>query len=143
MRGFRTSAELSPLKFDTLSITIEAKDVTGLFEGEKGAALSELEVIGQVTGGTEPSVVTILGDANCDEHVNITDAIGILNTLFLGAGPVCCEVAADTNRDGSLNITDSIELLSFLFRGTLPEGLTQDCARVSGPVLSCDQETCP
>jgi hypothetical protein len=55
------------------------------------------------------------GDADGDHRVNLTDAVFVLNYLFLsGPKPVCLD-AADTNDDGRLNLTDGIYLLTHLF----------------------------
>jgi hypothetical protein len=58
------------------------------------------------------------GDANADESVDITDAIGVLNFLFTGGGPPFCMDAADADDDGTLTITDPIRLLNHLFVGS-------------------------
>lgn len=57
------------------------------------------------------------GDATDDGAVNITDAIFVLNFLFLGGDTPACLDAADANDDGGVNITDGITILNFLFLG--------------------------
>jgi len=140
-----TAAELdSSLKFDMARVTIQSKDVVGSYEGQSGAALAEIEVIGQVADGGSPSAVSIPGDADCDGHINVTDAITILGALFQGRGPLCCEAAGDLTQDGLLNISDPITLLSYLFRGSdPPPGFSPRCERISTSTFGCDQETCP
>ncbi len=54
------------------------------------------------------------GDANGDESVNISDAIGILAFLF-SAGSTDCKDALDANDDGAVNIADAVYLLAYLF----------------------------
>ena len=60
------------------------------------------------------------GDADFAGGVNITDAIAILNHLFLGGSPVRCADAGDSTDDGVLDITDAVYLLRHLFLGETP-----------------------
>ena len=57
------------------------------------------------------------GDANGDASVNVSDAVGILDSLFSFAGGPDCVDALDVNDDGSIDISDSVYLLLFLFSG--------------------------
>lgn len=127
--------------FDILTITIRAENVTGLFEGESGAALAEVEVIGKGSGGGSPTIAFIKGDVNCDSHVNVTDPITLLDSLFKGSGPLCCEASADATAEGRIDIGDAINLLNLLFRGADPWSL--ECKRATGSQLTCEQESCP
>ena len=81
----------------------------------------------------------IRGDANGDIEVNLTDAIYLLNFLFLGGLPPPCEDAADSDDDGTLLITDSVYLLNFLFLGgTVPPPPRPDLGTDPTPdSLSC------
>jgi len=60
----------------------------------------------------------VRGEVNGDGSVDISDALTILTSLFLGFPRLVCEDAADTNDDGSLAISDAIYLLGYLFLGT-------------------------
>ena len=61
--------------------------------------------------------VFVRGAVNTDEKVDISDAVAILDYLFVGGpGPEPRE-AGDTNGDGNLDITDGIYLLTYLFLG--------------------------
>jgi hypothetical protein len=57
------------------------------------------------------------GDADGNSQFNITDAIRVLNVLFLGTGSISCLDAADSDDDGGLTITDAIRGLNVLFLG--------------------------
>jgi hypothetical protein len=57
------------------------------------------------------------GYANNDDLYNMTDAISILNWLFLGTAKPRCVKAADVNDDGKVDITDGVRLLNHLFLG--------------------------
>ena len=72
-----------------------------------------------------PGVITVgevftRGDSDGDGEVLLTDAIFLLNHLFLGAPPPACPDAADADDDGALNLTDSVAVLNFLFLGGAP-----------------------
>ena len=109
------------LEFDTLKVKIAQAKVVGSFRGTDGPALSEIEVIAKAADPeARPQVYLVRGDPSCDGNVNMSDAVGILNSLFLEAGALCCGEAADVNADGFVDLTDSISLLSYLFRGDRP-----------------------
>jgi hypothetical protein len=57
------------------------------------------------------------GDANRDDRVDISDAVSILNALFLGSGPIRCPDAADTNDDGRNDLSDAVYILNYSFLG--------------------------
>ena len=57
------------------------------------------------------------GDADSTGTVDLSDAIAVLNALFLGAGPLGCPDAADADDDGALNLTDAVAVLLHLFAG--------------------------
>lgn len=64
----------------------------------------------------------IRGDVDRNSRVELTDAVYILNYLFLGGSEPECLDAADTNDDSRININDAVFLLNYLFKGgkTLP-----------------------
>lgn len=68
----------------------------------------------------------ILGDANGDETVNITDAVGVVNTI-LGNEPASFVFdAADVVADGTINITDAIGVVNIILNGQpTPTALAQ------------------
>jgi hypothetical protein len=57
------------------------------------------------------------GDTNTDGSTDISDAVAILNYLFLGVGNIPCLQAADSNDDGALDMSDAVTILGFLFLG--------------------------
>ncbi len=83
---------------------------------------------------TEPRFVR--GDSNSDCSVDITDAVFILNYLFLGGSQPDCEDAADTNDTGTIDISDGIYLLTYLFLGGEPPPYPGPS--VPGPDLTLD-----
>jgi len=136
-----TRVDLDPnLEFDRLSISIAAESVTGLYEGREGAALAEVEVVARAVG--EPTLLLMRGDANCDQRINISDPIVIVDVLFRGGGPFCCEAVVDVDGDEKTDLNDAIYMVNFLFRGgpALPQ--PPDCAPVSVVTLLCDEGAC-
>ncbi len=59
------------------------------------------------------------GDANLDGAIDVSDAIGILDWLFLN-GRARCEDALDANDSGEVDLTDPVSLLNYLFTGGRP-----------------------
>lgn len=67
-------------------------------------------------------------DVDADGRVNITDAIFLLSSLFLGGPLPTCAAAGDANADEEVNITDAIYILSSLFLGgPAPAAPYPDC----------------
>ena len=60
------------------------------------------------------------GDFNIDGNVDVSDALGIFNYLFLGGAGTPCENAADSNKDVSIDLTDGVHILGYLFMGGAP-----------------------
>ncbi len=58
------------------------------------------------------------GDVDADGTPTITDAISVLNFLFLGGPGPACPDAADADDSGTLAITDPIRILGYLFLGS-------------------------
>lgn len=82
----------------------------------------------QAGNGAAGSTRFIRGDFDADGALSITDAIALLNFLFLGTPNSICSQAGDANRDGSVDITDGINLLGFLFLGReAPPAPFPDC----------------
>jgi len=78
------------------------------------------------------------GDVNEDGSFDISDAIGMLNHMFLG-DVAYCQDAMDVNDDGILNIADAIVSINYLFlNGDAPESPFGLC----GPDLTKDNLTC-
>jgi hypothetical protein len=75
----------------------------------------------EATGSVAPPVSWVprflRGDTNDDGIVDISDAVALLQTLFLGASELPCLDAADADDSGTLEITDAVHSLDWLFRG--------------------------
>jgi hypothetical protein len=55
------------------------------------------------------------GDANRDGSLDLSDAVVVLNFLFLGTAAGWCDDASDANDDGEVDISDALWVLSYLF----------------------------
>jgi hypothetical protein len=127
--------------FDTLRLAIPASSVSGVFEGESGPALAEIEVIAQVAAAAAPAFRR--GDANADGSVNLSDAVATLNWLFRGTTAVGCEAAADSDGNLRLNLSDPVRLLNHLFLGgPAPAAPYPDCGAAEGTALGCNRGGC-
>lgn len=80
------------------------------------------------------------GDCNADGRVDVSDALCVLETLFLGGPEPPCVDAGDANDDGILNISDPVVALGVLFLGDppLPPPGTEGC----GPDPTPDELDC-
>lgn len=63
------------------------------------------------------------GDVDGNGSVEITDAIRLLNYLFLGGDPPTCLDAADVADSGSIDISGAISILNYLFLGGRPPAI--------------------
>ena len=83
------------------------------------------------------------GDMNRDWAVDISDAVGTLSYLFVGASTPYCLDAADANDDGHVDIADPISLLGYLFLGMPAPGLPGVLIPGSDPtadLLYCEEQ---
>jgi hypothetical protein len=62
------------------------------------------------------------GDSDGNGSLEVTDAVGTLNFLFLSGPTPECFSAVDSNDDGEIDISDAVALLLHLFAGGAPLG---------------------
>lgn len=136
-----THVALDPsLSFESLQVRIDGENVSGLFEGRNSVALAEIEVIARVATAAVP---LLRGDSNCDQTVDLSDALSVLNLLFLGGETLCCEAAGDVNVTNTLDITDPLYLFNFLFMGgPTPASPFPSCGEAVEQELPCSETTC-
>jgi hypothetical protein len=60
---------------------------------------------------------TICGDANGDQHVNISDAVRIINWVFVGGEPPFPLACGDANDDCNVGVSDAVYIINFVFAG--------------------------
>jgi streptogramin lyase len=57
------------------------------------------------------------GDANHDEEVNVSDAVYIINYVFVGGEPPNPLEAGDCNCDCAVNVSDAVWIINYVFVG--------------------------
>ena len=57
------------------------------------------------------------GDANNDSAVNVSDAVHIINYVFIGGDPPEPYQAGDTNCDAAVNVSDAVWIINYVFIG--------------------------
>lgn len=62
----------------------------------------------------------ICGDANADEAVNVSDAVFVINFVFVGAEAPNPIESADANCDTTVNVSDAVYIINFVFVGGNP-----------------------
>jgi len=67
-----------------------------------------------------PSSLFHRGDTDASGTIDITDAIFLLQHLFVGGQAPGCLESADAQNDGRVDITDAVAILTYLFRGGEP-----------------------
>ncbi len=59
----------------------------------------------------------ICGDANGDDVVNVSDAVHIINYVFVGGDPPEPLIAGDCNCDLTVNVSDAVWIINYVFVG--------------------------
>jgi C1A family cysteine protease len=59
----------------------------------------------------------ICGDANADQDVNVSDAVYIINYVFVSGNPPQPMEAGDTNCDATCNVSDAVWIINYVFVG--------------------------
>jgi hypothetical protein len=59
----------------------------------------------------------ICGDANADQGVNVSDAVYVINYVFIGGNPPNPLESGDCNCDGAVNVSDAVWVINFVFIG--------------------------
>jgi hypothetical protein len=73
-------------------------------------------------GDTDSPCHYACGDVNCDEAVDVGDAVYLINNIFRGGPNPQLPGAADPNNDGAVNIGDVVCIINYVFRsGQAPE----------------------
>ncbi|NIP42682.1 MAG: hypothetical protein GWN14_12610 [candidate division Zixibacteria bacterium] len=59
----------------------------------------------------------VCGDANSDETVNVSDAVYIINFVFVGGSAPDPLESGDANCDATVNVSDAVYIINFVFVG--------------------------
>lgn len=75
----------------------------------------------QIPLAFQPGYVEIIagapcGDANDDGEVNVSDAVRIIDYIFVGGEPPVLFYLADVNLDDIVNISDAVYLINYVFQ---------------------------
>lgn len=70
-----------------------------------------------LAGGNIVVLPYLCGDVNSDKAVNVSDAVGIINYVFVGGNPPDPIESGDTNCDGECNVSDAVWIINFVFVG--------------------------
>lgn len=106
----------------------------------------EVRGYGKVRFEEPPASPFRRGDVNADSAANLTDAVVLLNYLFLNGPVPACLKSADTNDNGAIDLTDSVYLVNYLFLEdpALPPPLESCGEDPTRDALSCErQQSCP
>lgn len=72
--------------------------------------------VGDSTVVTFKVYIAQIGDANCDAHINTSDAVFIINWIFVGGpAPIPRIWAGDVNCDFVCNISDAVYIINYIF----------------------------
>lgn len=90
------------------------------FDGAGRPCGSGVDIGAFELGGCKGPAEFVRGNADGEGDIDITDAVFLLNHLFLsGVAPGCLD-AADANDDGELDLSDAVFSLNFQFLGGIP-----------------------
>ncbi len=91
------------------------------FDEGGGNAQSFVPTLGVCTIRVCPSLGQVWpfrrGDVDGSNEIDLSDAIVLLNDLFIDDPEIHCRDSADADDSGDLDITDAIKILNFLFLG--------------------------
>jgi hypothetical protein len=59
----------------------------------------------------------LCGDPNCDGYVNVSDAVRIINYIFIGGPAPSPMEAGDANCDSTCNVSDAVWIINYVFIG--------------------------
>ncbi len=86
----------------------------------------------------------IRADFSADGLVDLTDAIAMLQFLFLRGGPPSCVRAADATGDQKVNVSDAIFTIIHFFGGNLrPPAPYPACGFAEGTLDCAAHDACP
>lgn len=83
------------------------------------------------------------GDVNGDEVVAMSDAVALLNWLFLGGKTPGCAEQADINGNGEISLADAVYELQGEFAGGAPPPSPFPECGPDPAALGCEEPSCP
>ena len=116
--GVTRSVEINFRNGDTLDLFVSARGVFARNEDDCDGSHSWFAIEALPSEGFNRGDVDGNGDPNAP--VTLTDAVFLLNFLFLGGARPTCDDASDTNDSGVVDLADAVSILGFLFLGNAP-----------------------
>jgi hypothetical protein len=101
-----TDTIIHPVTMDTMLVWLRAYAPDGLTQIPLTFGSGDIEVV--------PGAAC--GDANDDGDVNVSDAIWIIDYIFIGSAPAALFYIADVNVDDVVNVSDAVYLINYVFR---------------------------
>ena len=126
-------------------VVVDANADLGAWSTQAGWKASAVD-LGTPGFPDAPPNGSVPSDSNRDGTVDISDALSLLQILFLGGQDLPCDgdVGSDGNRgildangDAGVNVTDAIYLLAGLFQGGPPPSLGWECVEIVGCEGQC------
>lgn len=87
------------------------------------------------------SGMQVPGDINQDGAVDISDATGLFDYLYLGGERPACPGGLDFNGDSAVDISDGVGILNWLFQGGAAHVLGTTCRAIPGCSNVCTAST--
>ena len=120
------------------------KEVTIPFLFLTTAAGTQGQVVVTIADPSAPADPGMMrGDVNLDNSCNLTDAINLLDYLYVGNFEATCADSCDVDDSGSVNLADAVNLLSGLFSGGFILEDTCKPDTTPDPLEECLESTCP
>ena len=131
------------LEGDTVDLALTPEGIDGDRGDGADGSFNWFKVVGEVTEGE----LFIRGDTDTNGRMELTDAIGIFNFLFItGVAPLCFD-AADADDNAAIELTDGIRILNVLFLGfgQIPPPGFRDCGSdpTEDAFPACVHPLCP
>ncbi len=90
--------------------------------------VSGFSIYPELVHGSVTITDVLCGDANGDGVINVSDAVFVINYVFIPGSPVPDPVCvADANGDGTVNVSDAVTLINYVFIPGSPPPVTDCC----------------
>jgi len=116
------------LPYDDTGMTLEEEQSLTIQHYENDAWINitysvdtDANIICGISESLSPFVMAVLtyicGDANNDQTVNVSDAVSIINYVFVGGDPPDPIESGDCNCDDTCNVSDAVWIINYVFVG--------------------------
>jgi FG-GAP-like repeat/Bacterial Ig-like domain/Dockerin type I domain/Beta-propeller repeat len=116
------------LPYDDTEMTLEEEQALTIQHYDNGTWVNitysvdtDANIICGLSDSLSPFVMAVLtyicGDANSDEVINVSDAVWIINYVFVGGDPPDPIESGDCNCDDTCNVSDAVWIINYVFVG--------------------------